>query len=92
MKELLEKLLYWQGVKAEADEQISSIKKALEEEYLDENGYKDDDVTISYTKESTSVSINLSALEKKEPELYNELLSDYKKETTRKGSFTYRFK
>ena len=92
MKELLEELIYWQGEKAKADEHLSEIKKALEEEYLDENGYKDDVVTISYSKPSTSVSINLSALEKKEPDLYNELLNDYTKETTRKGSFTYRFK
>ena len=56
---------------------------------MDEFGitqFKNDYVTISLVKGSTSVSIDLKSLEKKEPELYAELLADYPKETVKKDS------
>lgn len=56
---------------------------------MDEYGitqFKNDYVTISLVKGSTTTSIDLKALEKKEPDLYNELLADYPKETVKKDS------
>ena len=56
---------------------------------LDEYGitqFKNDYVTISLVKGSTTTSIDLKALEKKEPELYADLLKDYPKETVKKDS------
>ena len=56
---------------------------------MDEFGitqFKNDYVTISLVKGSTSVSIDLKALEKKEPDLYADLLNDYPKETVKKDS------
>lgn len=48
--------------------------------------FKNDYVTISLVKGSTTISIDLKALEKKEPELYADLLKDYPKETIKKDS------
>lgn len=56
---------------------------------MDEFGitqFKNDYVTISLVKGSTTISIDLKALEKKEPELYADLLKDYPKETVKKDS------
>ena len=56
---------------------------------MDEYGitqFKNDYVTISLVKGSTSVSIDLKALEKEEPDLYADLLKDYPKETVKKDS------
>ena len=92
MKDLIEELLYWQAEESKAAEHIKNIKKMLEEEYLTEEGYKDNDVTISFSKPTSSTSIDLKALEKKEPELYEDLLKDYSKVTERKGSYRYSFK
>lgn len=41
---------------------------------------------ITYVDGSESVSIDLKALEAREPDLYNELLKDYEKTTKRKAS------
>lgn len=48
--------------------------------------FKNDYVTISLVKGSTTISLDLNALEKKEPELYADLLKDYPKETIKKDS------
>lgn len=59
------------------------------QEVMDEFGivqFKNDYVTISLVKGSTSVSIDLKALEKEEPQLYADLLKDYPKETVKKDS------
>lgn len=48
--------------------------------------FKNDYVTISLVKGSTTISLDLKALEKKEPELYADLLKDYPKETIKKDS------
>lgn len=92
MKELLDRLCFLENSKLENENEIKDIKKKLESEYLTEEGYKDDYLTISYTKPSTSTSIDLSGLQKKEPELYDDLLNDYPKVTNRKGSYRYTFK
>ncbi len=48
--------------------------------------FKNDYVTISLVKGSTTTSIDLKALEKTEPQLYADLLKDYPKETVKKDS------
>ena len=72
------------------EEREKFLKSQIEEE-VGEDGYKDDDVTISYNQASETTSIDLKKLEEREPELYNDLLKDYKKVTSRKASFSYRF-
>ena len=72
------------------EEREKFLKSQIEEE-VGEDGYKDDDVTISYKQASEITSIELKKLEERDPELYNDLLKDYKKVTSRKASFSYRF-
>lgn len=69
---------------AELEKQAKeSIQKAMEEYGI--ISYKNDYVTISKVAESTTTTIDLKAMEEKEPELYAELLSDYAKTTTKKS-------
>lgn len=92
MKELLNELLYWQSEEEKANNKLKEIKGKLEEEFLTEDGYKDESITISYSKPNISTSIDLKKLEEKEKNLFNELLEDYPKVTERKGSYSYTFK
>ena len=48
--------------------------------------FKNDYVTISLVKGSTTTSVDLKELEKQEPELYADLLKDYPKTTTKNDS------
>ena len=69
--------------------ELEKIARADLQAVMDEFGitqFKNDYVTISLVKGSTSVSIDLKALEKKEPDLYADLLKDYPKETVKKDS------
>lgn len=62
--------------------------KADLEKAMDEYNIKSIDneyLKITRVAESTSTSIDLKALQKKEPALYGELLEDYPKVTTRKA-------
>lgn len=77
--------------KEQLENEIAAIKEQIEKE-LPEEGYKNDQVTISRKKGSESVSIDYKAFEKAEPKLYEELLADYKKVTVRKDSVSYTFK
>lgn len=92
MEELIERLHELNTSKKKIDEEEKAIKARLEKEYLTEEGFKNDYLTISYTKASESTSIDLKSFEEKEPELFKDLLKDYTKTTTRKASFSYRFK
>ena len=92
MEELLQELQNL-GIQSKSiDERKSKIKETLEKDYLTTEGYKNDFVTVSYTSASETTSIDLKKLEEKEPELFNELVEDYKKVTKRKASYSYRFK
>ena len=73
------------------EQEIAALKVAIEMELPDE-GFKNDQVTISRKKGSVKESIDYKAFEKKEPELYNDLLKDYKKVTETKPSVSYTFK
>ncbi len=61
-----------------------NLQKIMAEFGIDQ--FKNDYVTISTVKGSTSISIDLKALEKNEPQLYADLLKDYPKETVKKDS------
>lgn len=71
----------------ELEKQQDELKKGIQEamEHYGVQSFKNEYITISYVPESTSESIDLKALQTNEPELYAELLEDYKKVTTRKG-------
>lgn len=68
----------------------STLEKAMEEN--DIVSIKNEYITISKVEASESVSIDLKALETKEPELYNDLLKDYPKKTFRKASLRFTVK
>ena len=78
-------------LKKEQD-RLAEIEKNFRTELqtvMDEYGivsFKNDYVTISLVKGSTTVSIDLKTLEKNEPQLYKDLLKDYPKETVKKDS------
>ena len=92
MEELLQELQNLDIQSKSIDERKSKIKETLEKDYLTTEGYKNDFVTVSYTSASETTSIDLKKLEEKEPELFNELVEDYKEVTKRKASYSYRFK
>lgn len=92
MEELLQELQSLDIQSKSIDERKSKIKETLEKDYLTTEGYKNDFVTVSYTSASETTSIDLKKLEEKEPDLFNELVEDYKKVTKRKASYSYRFK
>ena len=62
------------------------LKADLEKAMMKFNikSFKNDLITISYVDGSTTETIDLKAMQAKEPKLYAELLADYKKVTTRK--------
>lgn len=66
--------------------------KATVERYLDEDGYKDDGVTISWRKPSESKTIDTKRIQTDDRELYNKLFVKYGKITKRVGGFSYKFK
>ena len=92
MDGLLEELHNLDIQKKSIEERVSKIKETLEKDYLTTEGYKNDIVTVSYTSESETTTIDLKQLEEKEPELFKDLVKDYKKVTKRKASYSYRFK
>ena len=89
-KKLAELKKQQEELKKTEDEVKSQIEKSMEEYGV--KSLKNEYITISYVEASTSETIDLKALEKKEPELYNELLEDYKKVTTRKASVRFTVK
>ncbi len=91
MEELLKQIQMLDKSKKEIEEQIKSLKQEVESQ-LTEDGFKNDFVTISYTKPSKTVTIDLALLEEKETDLFDDLLKDYPKVSERKGSYNYRFK
>lgn len=92
MKELIKELLDLEKEKALVEADIDAVKAKIEAELEPGEGYKDDNITISYYPPTTSVSIDMTALKKKEPELYEELRNDYKKTSNSKGYYRYNIK
>lgn len=86
--ELINKLVEFKKLQAKMEEQEKDLKTRLKAA-MEEHGiksFKNDVITITYVDESESTSIDLKALEKKEPECYQGLLEDYPK-VTRKGAY-----
>lgn len=71
----------------ELERQEDEMKKGIQDamEHYGVTSFKNEYITISYVPESQTESIDLKALQVNEPELYEELLADYKKVTKRKG-------
>ena len=65
------------------DEVKAGILEAME--HYGVKSFKNEYITISYVPDSETESIDLKALQAQEPELYDELLNDYRKVTKRKG-------
>lgn len=67
---------------------IEADVKAEIEKAMDDNdivSVKNDYVTITRVAESTSTSIDLKALQDREPKLYEDLIADYPKVTNKKA-------
>lgn len=69
------------------EKQEEDLKKGIEEamEHYGVKSFKNEYITISYVAESQSETIDLKLLQAQEPELYSELLEDYRKITKRKA-------
>lgn len=73
--------------KKELEKIEKNIKKELEQA-MDEHNIKSIDnefLKITRVEASESVSIDLTAMKKKEPDLYDDLMKDYPKVTKRKA-------
>lgn len=90
MKELIQELINLEKEKALVEADIAAVKAKIEEGLKPGEGYKDDKITISYIKPSSSVSLDTKKLKEKEPGLYKELETDYPKITEKKGYYTYK--
>lgn len=73
--------------KEKIEEEEKGLKDKLEELFneYDLKSFKNDYFSISKIEASESKNIDLKSMEKKEPELYAELLEDYPKITKRKS-------
>ena len=73
--------------KEQIEEEEKDLKDKLEELFneYDLKSFKNDYFSISKIEASESKSIDFKNMEKKEPELYKELLEDYPKITKRKS-------
>lgn len=89
-KQLAELKRQQDALKKQEDEVKSQIEKSMEEYGV--KSLKNEHITISYIEASSSTSIDLKALENKEPDLYKELLADYPKVTNRKASVRFTVK
>lgn len=65
------------------DDVKAGILKAME--HYGVTSFKNEYITISYVPDSETETIDLKALQAQEPDLYAELLNDYRKITKRKG-------
>lgn len=80
--------------KKQLEEQEKKVKSQLEKA-MDEYEIKSIDnefLKITRVAASSSTSIDLKALEEKEPKLHQELLEDYPKVTNRKAYLTFKVK
>lgn len=69
-------------------ERQEEVAKGMLAEGMEQYGiksFKNEYITISYVEASSSTTVDLKEMEKKEPELYKELLADYPKVTNKKA-------
>ena len=80
--------------KKQLEEQEKKVKADLEKamDAYDIKSIDNQFLKITRVNGSTSTSIDLKALEEKEPKLYGELLEDYPKVTNKKSYLTFKVK
>lgn len=80
--------------KKQLEEQEKKIKADLEKamDAYEIKSFENQYIKITRVNGSTSTSIDLKALEEKEPKLYAELLEDYPKVSTKKSYLTFKVK
>lgn len=80
--------------KKQLEEQEKKVKEDIEKamDAYDIKSIDNQFLKITRVNGSTSTSIDLKALEEKEPKLYGELLEDYPKVTNRKSYLTFKVK
>lgn len=80
--------------KKKLEEQIDAAKRGIMEamETYGVTGFKNDIITISYVPESQTESIDIKQLQNEEPELYEELLRDYRKVSKKQAYVRFSFK
>lgn len=80
--------------KKQLEDQEKKVKADLEKamDAYDIKSIDNQFLKITRVNGSTSTSIDLKALEEKEPKLYGELLEDYPKVTTKKSYLTFKVK
>lgn len=78
---IFQKLADFKKMKDEMEAAEKKLKDDLQKsmEAYGIKSFKNDVVTLSYIEASTSETIDLKAMQEKEPKLYAELLADYKK-------------
>lgn len=84
---IFQKLADFKKMKAEMEAAEKKLKDDLQKsmEAYGIKSFSNDYVTLSFVEASTSESIDLKAMQKAEPKLYDELLADYKKVTNKKA-------
>lgn len=82
-KQLAELKAQIKELERQQDDVKAGILKAME--HYGVTSFKNEYITISYVPDSETESIDLKALQAQEPDLYSELLNDYRKVTKRKG-------
>lgn len=82
-KQLAELKAQIKELERQQDDVKAGILKAME--HYGVTSFKNEYITISYVPDSETESIDLKALQAQEPDLYAELLNDYRKITKRKG-------
>ena len=92
--EVFQKLSDVVKTKKHLEDQEKKFKEQLEKA-MDQYDIKSIDnhfVKITRVNGSTSTSVDLKAMEEKEPKLYAELLEDYPKVSTKKSYLTFKVK
>lgn len=92
--QLFKKIADITKAKKQLEEHETKVKQELEEAMnaYDIKSIDNQFIKITRVKESTSTTVDLKALKEKEPKLYDELLEDYPKTTSKKSYLTFKAK
>lgn len=87
MNELLNELFFVLEEKKKFEKQEKELKEKIEAELmcLNQSKFESENLKVTLVPESTSTIFDTTAFKKKEAELYEDLLKDYQKTTTRKA-------
>lgn len=83
--EKLKELFILEKTKKDTDAKIKAIKSEILEEMkqYDSPTFEDENIKVTYVKESSSKTVDLKLLEKEDKELFDELLDAYPKVTVK---------